>query len=112
VCGDGVALVGREPLQPRLCDRRLPERIDAVDVGVVEVQPLHPEPAPRAALGCRAPLGVGELVGRDPVQPRHRIALLGAEAAAARESGGEGLGGRVRRELGLLLLHPRRCDHD
>ena len=70
VGADRVALVGREQLEQRAGALGLRQRLDPRVVLVVELEPLHAHPPPRALLGVAAALGVGELVHRDAEQPR------------------------------------------
>ena len=55
---DRVALLRAEPLQQHICPRVRSQRVDALDVGVGELDPLHAQPPARTPLGRRAPLAV------------------------------------------------------
>ena len=67
---DRVALLRADSLQQHVCPRARPERVDALDVCVRELDPLHAQPPACTPLGRRAALDARELVQRDPVQPR------------------------------------------
>jgi hypothetical protein len=66
VRGDRRALLGRQLLHERARLVTLAEPLDARDVVVGELDPLHAEPPPRAPVGVAAALGVGQLLGADP----------------------------------------------
>ena len=72
----------------------------------MEIQALHPHPAPVARLHGAAAREPPELAMGDAVEPADRRASLGIEPPAAVEGGGERLGGQVGGDLGVAAAAP------
>jgi hypothetical protein len=79
-----------------------PEGLDLHDVLLTDLPNDHPELAPSAILETAAALEVGQLVRRDPVEPRGCRPALGPEPRLRHDGGGEGL----RRQVGCGLRVP------
>ena len=76
-----------------------------------ELDPLHAQPPPCAPLGVAPAQGVGQLVRRDPVQPRRRGARLRAVAPAPGQRGRERLRAQVGRQLGVAGAAGEEAQH-
>jgi hypothetical protein len=79
----------------------LAELLDPRQVVFGRRHALHLQPPARAILGVATALGVGQLVQRDPEQPRVRASVARTEAPAAEQGGGEDLGRQVGGQLGV-----------
>ena len=106
-------LVGRKPRREvRQHVRRIDDLADALDRLVGDLHPLECEPPARVVLDAAAPVAVDELAVRDREEPGDRVLRQLAPAVAhGDERRGEGLGGQVRRQLGVVRAAAVEGEH-
>ena len=81
------------------------------EVGIVDRQRLHRQPAACLVLDPSAAPAVGQLVGGDPIQPGQRGPLAGPVALGSQQRRGEHLGRQIGRQFRIAGAAQEVAEH-